>query len=157
GPLAPSETTLHLIGDIREIVALDLGCGEGQSLQYLIDEGAAEVWGLDASSHQLAKARALLENKGSKVHLVHGRMEERTDIPRSYFDVVISIYSVGYVSELQQTMQLVSSYLKPGGCLIFSDEHPVYSCLAIRDEEVVFQEPYTREVSHRKKTPSGAS
>ena len=43
GPLAPTEESLQLLGAIRGMRALELGCGSGHSLRYLAERGAAEV------------------------------------------------------------------------------------------------------------------
>jgi SAM-dependent methyltransferase len=56
-------------------------------------------------------------------------MDENPGIPESYFDLVISIYALGWTPDLTHTLSLVYSYLKPGGRFIFSWEHPVYQCL----------------------------
>ena len=60
GPLAPTEDQLRLLDPIPGIRALELGCGSGHSLRYLALAGAAEVWGLDLSSTQIAFARETL-------------------------------------------------------------------------------------------------
>lgn len=47
-------------------------------------------------------------------------MEEEGDIPKGYFDIVYSIYALGWTSNLGKTLELIYSYLKPGGSFIFS-------------------------------------
>ena len=58
------------------------------------------------------------------------------DIPKEYFDIVYSIYALGWTSNLRKTLELIYSYLKPGGSFIFSWEHPVYSNLQYGTEEI---------------------
>ena len=60
GPLAPTESTLHLLDDISGIRALELGCGSGHSLLYLATHGARELWGLDLSPVQIQFAEETL-------------------------------------------------------------------------------------------------
>jgi hypothetical protein len=38
-------------------------------------------------------------------------------------------YALGWTPDISRTLALIHSYLKPGGKLIFSWEHPVYQCL----------------------------
>jgi hypothetical protein len=56
-------------------------------------------------------------------------MEANPGIPQNHFDLVLSIYGLGWTTDLPATLALISAYLRPGGCLLFSGEHPVYSCL----------------------------
>ncbi len=53
GPLAQSESELHLIEPVQGARILELGCGSGRSLLYLAEQGACEVWGLDLVPAQL--------------------------------------------------------------------------------------------------------
>ena len=41
-------------------------------------------------------------------------MEEEGDIPKGYFDIVYSIYALGWTSDLRKTLELIYSYVKPG-------------------------------------------
>jgi SAM-dependent methyltransferase len=72
-------------------------------------------------------------------------MEENPGLPLDYFDLVISIYALGWTVNLPQTLALVHSYLKPGGVFIFSWEHPTYSCLEYQPEAYFFKHPYLEE------------
>ncbi len=47
-------------------------------------------------------------------------MEEEVDIPKGYFDIVYSIYALGWTSDLRKTLELIHSYVKPGGRFVFS-------------------------------------
>lgn len=145
GPLAPTEETLHLIDRLQDIHVLEIGCGSGHSLQYLAERGAAELWGLDLSATQLAFAADLLQADQPKLHLFESPMEVNPGLPESYFDLVLSIYALGWTTDLPAALALVAAYLKPGGCFIFSWEHPVYSCLDYADQRFFLAQPYARE------------
>lgn len=69
-------------------------------------------------------------------------MEEEGDIPKGYFDIVYSIYALGWTSDLRKTLELIYSYVKPRGSFIFSWEHPVYSNLQYGTEEVAIKSSY---------------
>ena len=53
GPFALSETELNLFGPLTGKRVLDIGCGSGHSLQYMGNEGAEELWGLDLTTKQI--------------------------------------------------------------------------------------------------------
>ena len=129
GPLAPTEDTLRLLDGVSGIRALELGCGSGHSLLYLATHGARELWGLDLSPVQIQFAEETLRPYASRVRLFDSPMETNPGLPEAYFDLVFSIYGLGWTTDLPATMRLVSRYLRPGGCFLVSGEHPAYSCI----------------------------
>ncbi|PQQ50415.1 class I SAM-dependent methyltransferase [Bacillus thuringiensis] len=143
GPYTASEDEIHLFDSIRNKKVLDIGCGSGHSLQYIAEQGAEELWGLDLSSAQIEIANKTLKDWNPK--LVCGAMEEETKIPKEYFDIVYSIYALGWTSNLEKTLELIYSYLKPGGSFIFSWEHPIYSNLLYGTEKIVLHSSYHEE------------
>ncbi|MGR5874864.1 class I SAM-dependent methyltransferase [Bacillus pacificus] len=83
----------------------------------MAEHGAEEVWGLDLSSEQIKTANETLKSWDSKLILwSNGR---RRDIPKDYFDIVYSIYALGWTSDLRKTLELIYSYVKPGGSFVF--------------------------------------
>lgn len=145
GPLAPTENDLQLLDQIRGAHILEIGCGSGHSLLYLGEHDAAELWGLDLSETQIDYASALLQEKGYTAHLFSSPMEENPGIPNNYFDMVLSIYAIGWTYNLAHTLSLITSYLKPGGSFIFSWEHPVYGCLKSQDGQMILKRSYSDE------------
>lgn len=145
GPLAPTEETLRLLDAVAGTRVLELGCGSGHSLRYLAERGAAELWGLDLSPVQIAFADEVLRPFASRVRLFASPMEDDPGLPAGYFDLVISIYALGWTTDLPGTLARIASYLRPGGCFVFSWEHPVYGCLHHEDGRFVFAHPYGAE------------
>jgi SAM-dependent methyltransferase len=145
GPLAPTEDELKLLDGTREVRALELGCGSGHSLRYLAERGALELWGLDLSPVQIAFAEETLRPFAPRVRLIESPMEVDPGIPPDHFDLVFSIYGVGWTSDLPATMALVARYLRPGGSLIFSGEHPAYACLEWNGTQYAVAAPYCTE------------
>ncbi|TKH32611.1 class I SAM-dependent methyltransferase [Bacillus cereus] len=101
------------------------------------------ILGLDLSSAQIEIANETLKSWDPK--LVWGEMEEELNIPKGYFDIVYSIYALNWTSDLRKTLELIYSYVKPGGSFIFSWEHPVYSNLQYGTEEVAIKSSYHEE------------
>jgi SAM-dependent methyltransferase len=113
---------------------LDLGCGAGQLAFYLAEAGAAEVIALDVSARMLAVARA------DRAHArVSYRREaiESADFPPERFDLVVSSLAFHYVRDYDRLAARIAGWLAPGGVLVFSTEHPIYTARGSADGWVV--------------------
>jgi SAM-dependent methyltransferase len=124
--------------------ALEIGCGSGHSIIYMINKGIDEIWGIDLSAVQIQTAQTVCGQNG-KVKLLESSMEEDSGIPHGYFDIVYSIYALGWTLDLRKTLQNIHSYLKPGGTFIFSWEHPIHSRVILENETVRFNTSYNYE------------
>lgn len=51
-----SEDKCQLFGDVSGKKMLEIGCGNGQSLQYHGERQASELWAVDISEQQIEKA-----------------------------------------------------------------------------------------------------
>ncbi|WP_404407078.1 class I SAM-dependent methyltransferase [Jeotgalibacillus malaysiensis] len=142
GPLAPAETELSLFEEIKDKRVLDIGCGSGHSLKYMGDEGAMELWGLDLTALQIKTATEVLQDQTASVKLFESPMEENPGIPEHYFDMVYSIYALGWTTDLKRTLQHVNGYLKPGGTFIFSWEHPMHDRLVYENGNFIMSKSY---------------
>ncbi|SES25483.1 Methyltransferase domain-containing protein [Gracilibacillus ureilyticus] len=145
GPLAPREDQLNLLGNISNKTVLDIGCGSGHSLKYMAINGARELWGLDLSTKQIETATSLLHDQPVPVSLFESAMEEDPGLPENYFDIVYSVYAIGWTWDLKQTFSNISCYLKKDGIFIFSWEHPIHDRLSYKDSEYIFQKSYVKE------------
>ena len=145
GPLAPTEDTLTLLDEVPGSRVLELGCGSGHSLRYLAERGAQELWGIDLSPVQIAFAEKTLRPFAPSVRLLESPMEVNPGVPQNHFDLVLSIYGLGWTTDLGATLALVNTYLRPGGCLVVSGEHPVYSCLEWNGAQYAVSVPYFTE------------
>lgn len=143
GPFAQTEEELGLFGEINNKKVLDIGCGSGHSLIYMAEKGASELWGVDLSETQIRTAENNL--KDVKHHLFCSPMEAEIGLPKQYFDVVYSIYAIGWTTDLAATFELIHSYLKPGGSFIFSWDHPLYAYLKSRNGEIYLDGSYQTE------------
>lgn len=142
GPLAQSEEELDLIGDVTGKTVLEVGFGSGHSLLYMNNNDAKELWGVDFSSAQKELAQKTLN--GIEANLFTAPMEEEMGLPKSYFDLVYSIYAIGWSSDLPATFKLIHSYLKEGGNFVFSWEHPFYNQIKCRDHQFILTDSYQR-------------
>lgn len=148
GPLAQTEDELHLIPNLSGRSVLELGCGSGHTLGYLRENRSASyLWGLDFSEEQLRFAKEYLGGKNIPVKLFLSSMDENPGIPENHFDLILSIYALGWTPDLCRTLGWVYSYLRPGGIFIFSWEHPVYQCLEYNAGigKYIFENSYQQE------------
>ncbi|WP_297417891.1 bifunctional 2-polyprenyl-6-hydroxyphenol methylase/3-demethylubiquinol 3-O-methyltransferase UbiG [Clostridium sp.] len=155
GPFIKSETELNLFGDVSDKKVLEIGCGSGHSLEYMAKRGAQELWGMDISSTQIETAKDYLSKKDYNANLYCSPMELEADIPKNYFDIIYSIYALGWTTDLKQTFKNIFSYLKEDGILIFSWDHPIYQCLGNNDTNIVVERSYFDDGIQPNKTFKG--
>ena len=115
---------LALLPDVGGRRVLDLGCGAGQFAHHLASIGAAEVVGIDVSERMLALARA--EWAHPRVTYARGAVEEVTFAP-ARFDLVVSSLVLHYVVDYRGVVARIAEWLAPGGVLVYSTEHPIYT------------------------------
>ena len=130
-----TEEELHLFGAVAGKRLLEVCCGSGHSLRYHAGHGAGELWGVDLSKKQLENAERLLAESGCSARLVCGAMEEDLGLPEGYFDIVYSIYGIGWTTDLEGTFRHIASYLKPGRTFIFSWHHTLAYCVGWAPEK----------------------
>lgn len=122
---APEWPALHaLLPDLSGASVLDLGCGFGWFCRWARQQGAARVLGIDISRRMLERARAA----GCDAAIAYMRADmEELDLPASTFDLAYSSLALHYVLGLQGLLRQVRRSLNPGGRLIFSVEHPIFT------------------------------
>ncbi len=121
---------------------LEIGCGSGHSLKYLSTQDPSELWGLDLSDEQIKTSKSLLEHLDIPVRLFNSPMEENPGIPYDHFDIVYSIYAIGWTLDLKKTFTHIHKYLKKDGIFIFSWDHPLMHCVDEVDEKLEFTGNY---------------
>lgn len=134
-----------LFGDVTGKAMLEIGCGNGMSLIYNAKRGAAELWGMDISENQLSAAKENLAESGSSAKLICSSMDEECGIPKNHFDIVYSVYAIGWTVDLEETFGRIASYLKKDGIFIFSWTHPIHKCVVRKDGKLIFENSYFDE------------
>jgi SAM-dependent methyltransferase len=125
---APEWPTLRaLLPDLCGCRVLDLGCGFGWFCRWARQQGAAQVLGIDVSERMLAQARATTQD--SVIIYVRADMEE-VELPAGSFDLAYSSLALHYVENWDRLVSEVRGSLAPGGCLVFSVEHPLFTAPA---------------------------
>jgi SAM-dependent methyltransferase len=112
---------LHLLPPLDGLRVLDLGCGLGQLSIYVAEAGAAEIVAVDVSARMLELAQA-----HPRVAYQRAAIEE-LDFPSGRFDLVVSSLAFHYVADYAALVRRIGAWLVPGGTLVFSTEHPIYT------------------------------
>lgn len=95
---------------------LDFGCGTGGMVQRLLDNGAAEVIGVDISDYAVAYGQERLASFGTRARLIAGDVRY-LDIGR--FDVIVSQNTLEHVMPLAEVTAAVVDRARPGGDIYF--------------------------------------
>jgi SAM-dependent methyltransferase len=125
---APEWPSLRaMLPDLDRRSVLDLGCGFGWFCRWARRSGAARVVGIDVSERMLTRARA--ETEDSAVAYAKADLEQFTVSPAS-FDLIYSSLAFHYIENLKGLLASVHAALVPGGRLVFSVEHPIFTAPA---------------------------
>ncbi|MBW3081942.1 class I SAM-dependent methyltransferase [Bifidobacterium phasiani] len=119
-----------MLPDFHGARVLDLGCGYGWHCKYAADHGAASVLGVDISRRMLEHAREI--NADPAIEYRRAAMED-VEAPDASFDVVLSSLAFHYVEDFAGLMRRIARWLRPGGTLVFSVEHPVFTAYGSQD------------------------
>lgn len=122
---APEWPSLRaLMPPLAGLRVLDLGCGFGWFCRWAREQGAASVLGVDLSKRMLARAKA--GTRDGAIAYLRTDLEQFEPAPES-FDLAYSSLAFHYVENLERLLRSVHAALVPGGQMIFSAEHPIYT------------------------------
>ena len=119
-----------LMPDLKGKTVLDLGCGYGWHCKYAAENGAEGVTGIDISHKMLAKAKEI--NSDTVIEYRCAAMEDLS-FEEGSFDAVISSLAFHYVRDFGELVKNIRRWLKKGGDLVFSAEHPVFTAYGSQD------------------------
>lgn len=122
---APEWPSLRaMLPELRGRRVLDLGCGYGWFCRWAREAGAADVLGIDVSEKMLARARA--DTQDAAIAYRRADLESVT-LPGEAFHLVYSSLVFHYIADLDGLISRIHRALVPGGRLVFSAEHPIYT------------------------------
>ena len=124
GPERLREEDAGLLGDVRGLRVLEVGCGAAQCTRWLAARGASAV-GSDLSGGMLREARALDRLAGVRSQLLQCDAR-RLPLADGCVDVVCSAYgALPFVADAGEVLAEAARVLVPGGLLAFSTAHPL--------------------------------
>jgi SAM-dependent methyltransferase len=108
---------LGVLGDVRGLDVVELGCGTAFFSASLARAGARPV-GVDLTPAQLATARRCQQEFGVEFDLVEASAED-VPLPDGSFDLVVSEHGAGVWCEPNAWVAESARLLRPGGRLVF--------------------------------------
>jgi SAM-dependent methyltransferase len=114
---------LQAAGNVRGLRVADIGCGAGLHLRHFLEQGAANVVGLDNNDALLKHAEKNTEHRAS----IHRHDLNIVPLPleSNAFDLVVSSLTLHYVESWNRVLAELARALDRGGRLVFSVGHPV--------------------------------
>jgi ubiquinone/menaquinone biosynthesis C-methylase UbiE len=125
---------LSLIGDVKDKIVLDAGCGHGYYSILLAKKGAM-VTGIDISERMIELAKKNAENAYVKCQFFVCDIQDLSMFGSNMFDIVTSSIVAGYLDDLGKAFLEVFRVLKPEGIFAFSENHPVLRGRWEKDQE----------------------
>jgi ubiquinone/menaquinone biosynthesis C-methylase UbiE len=141
GPLCPGEDKLQLLGDLKGLRVIELGCGAGQNSIALARAGA-RVTALDFAESQLDKGRALAQKEKIDIEFIARDISDLSPYDDSSFDLGFSSCTISFVEDIVKTFAEAFRVLVPGGRFVLCDMHPLQYILDEIDGGVKFNHPY---------------
>ena len=119
-----------LLPDLHGVRVLDLGCGYGWHCQYVAEQGASTVVGVDLSAQMIEKAQSM--TTGKNIRFVQTAIEDFDAAPES-FDLVLSSLAMHYIRDLAPVFSKIADILVPNGVFCYSAEHPIFTARSQQD------------------------
>jgi SAM-dependent methyltransferase len=133
----------------RQSCFLDLGCGPGGPLSFIVEHVRCQGSGLDVSTKAIAAARARAVGLGlhELITLREADLNEPMPFANGLFDAVISLDVILHLRDRLKVFREVARILVPGGRFLFTDAGVITG--AISDEEIRWRSlhGYTQFVS----------
>jgi ubiquinone/menaquinone biosynthesis C-methylase UbiE len=115
----------QFLGDVKDLVVLDAGCGTGYLSRKLAAKGAV-VTGIDLSEKMIEIARTKSVKIAQSIDFIVDSCSKLEKVTGNYFDVVVTNYVLMDVPDLQGTMIAFNRVLKVNGRAILIFSHPCF-------------------------------
>lgn len=135
-----------LLGDVRGLDVLDVGCGTGRHSIRLASQGAA-VTALDFSSGMLDRVKA--KPGWERIRLMQHDLTQPLPLPSTAFDRVLCALVVDHIADLVGLFGELRRVCRAEGFIVISVMHPA---MMLRGVQARFTDPQTgretRPASH---------
>ena len=129
--------TMELLGDVRGLRVLDLGCGEGGYARELARRSATVI-GVDGSPRLVEVARERAAAAGLNVDFICANASRLDGLADATFDTVLAAMSLMDVEDYPRAVAEAFRVLRSGGELLMSITHPCFNGRVsewVRDEQ----------------------
>jgi SAM-dependent methyltransferase len=126
GPDIPDEDDLRLLGSVADKRVLVLGL-HGNSACLALAQQGAKVIAVDPDRARLDAGRAAMEKAEAKAEFRQADLAGLAFLAGDSFDLVLSIYTLGAVDDLNRVFRQVHRVLKADCPLVVSLPHPAYA------------------------------
>src|SRR5207245_3084424 len=113
GVFGVPEGAVAVVGDVRGLDVVELGCGTAYLSAWLAKRGARPV-GVDPTPAQLATARRMQRETGIEFPLVEAP-GERVPLPDASFDLALSEYGAALWAVPERWVAEAERQVRPGG------------------------------------------
>lgn len=137
-----SELTKNLL-NITGNKILEIACGVGESIPYILQNKPSQYIGIDFSEHALEKAKKKYES--GEISFVHTDMSKELPLDSDFFDEIFSVYGIGWSQAITKTLSEIYRVLKSGGTFTFSWDHYLARVIEEQDEKIIFKKSYNTE------------
>ena len=128
---------------IRGHQLLELACGPGDSLKYILTKNPKSYVGLDISNVALVSAKRNYQK--DNVSFIQGDISNNLPFLDKSFDEVFSVYGLGWSKNIKHTLSEIYRILKTGGTLTFSCDHYLARILGEHDGKLIINNSYNEE------------
>ena len=126
----------RLLGDVRGLSVLDVGCGTGRHAIRLAGRGARPVHALDFSESMLEQARR--KPGAAQVDFRVHDLSRPLPVDAAAFDRVVCGLVVDHISDLAGLFGEMRRVCKPTGCVVVSVMHPA---MMLKGVQARFHDP----------------
>lgn len=121
GGLGATKRLLSKMTFTPQTRVLDVGCGLGGTMAYLVKELNMDVTGLELSPAAAECTVLRLEGLGVNKGHIHVGDLLQTNFPQGCFDIIYVRETLGYLSNQQVAFEKFRTWIKPGGHLLLGD------------------------------------
>ncbi|WP_339466609.1 class I SAM-dependent methyltransferase [Pseudomonas sp. EA_65y_Pfl2_P74] len=112
-----------LIGRPQGLNVLDIGCGSGYYLEYLLQSGAASVTGVDGNEYMI-DACARRTNNAARLFTADLR-QQLPFLQNNQFDLAVASLVLHYLEDWTGLLKELHRVIRPKGNLVISTGHPL--------------------------------
>ncbi|WP_239745644.1 class I SAM-dependent methyltransferase [Mammaliicoccus sp. F-M27] len=124
----------RLMPNLENQNILDIGCGMGNLISYILTHNPKHITGLEQSQNMINESRKKFKSMPVTLH----HTEFMAFITEEKFDVIVSSLVFHYIEDFRKCCQKLSQLLNNGGVILFTMEHPIQT--ATMDPEVKKQD-----------------